>query len=102
MSQETKKTWSEELEVSGGQLVDKLRELLQQANTRRVTICKANGEEIFSVPLTIGVLVGGVVTFAAPVLAALGVIAGLATKVKLRVEREEGATTEIRPEDKLD
>ncbi|WP_337870194.1 DUF4342 domain-containing protein [Meiothermus sp.] len=102
MSQETKKTWTEELEVSGGQLVDKLKELLQQANTRRVSVCKANGEEIFSVPLTVGILVGGVVTFAAPVLAALGVIAGVATKVKLRVEREEGATTEIRPEDKLD
>jgi hypothetical protein len=42
------------------------------------------------------------VTFAAPVLAALGVIAGVASKVKLRLEREEGATNEIRPEDKLD
>lgn len=95
------KSWIEEVEVSGGQLIDKLKELLQQANTRRVTICKQNGEEIFTVPLTVGVLVGGIVTFSLPVLAAIGVVAGIATKLKLKVEREEGAQTEIRPEDQL-
>ncbi|RIH76570.1 hypothetical protein Mterra_03860 [Calidithermus terrae] len=97
--QETKgKTWVEEIEISGGQLVDKVRELVQEGNARRVTVCKPNGEEIFSVPLTVGVLVGGVVTVALPVLAALGVIAGIVTRVRLKVEREEGATTEIREE----
>lgn len=95
------KSWIEEVEVSGGQLVDKLRELLQQANTRRVTICKQNGEEIFTVPLTVGVLVGGIVTFSLPVLAAIGVVAGIATKLKLKIERAEDAQTEIRPEDQL-
>lgn len=96
------KSWVEEIEVSGGQLVDKLKELLQQANTRRVTICKQNGEEIFSVPLTVGVLVGGIVTFSLPVLAAIGVIAGIATQLKLKVERQEGAGTQVHTEDKLD
>lgn len=93
------KSWVEEVQVSGGQLIDQLKDLLQQGNARRVTICKANGQEILSVPLTVGVLAGGVLTLAAPVLAAVGVVAGFATKVILKVERADNSEAKVDPEE---
>ena len=45
-------------------------------------------------PLTIGVLAGGVVALAAPWLAVLGVIAALVKHVKIEVEREEAGSEE--------
>jgi len=71
------KTWVEEIQVQGSELVGKIQELLRDATATRVTICKPNGEELLSLPLTVGVLVGGLLTLAAPRLAAIGAIGGL-------------------------
>lgn len=60
------KTWVEEIQVQGSELVSKIQELLRDATATRVTICKPNGEELLSLPLTVGVLVGGLLTLAAP------------------------------------
>lgn len=89
-----KRTWVEEIEVTGGQLVERVKELVQEGNTRRVIVRAEDNKEIFSVPLTAGVIVGGLITLTLPVLAALGAVAALVTKVKLEVIREEETVAE--------
>jgi hypothetical protein len=89
-----KRTWVEEVEVTGNQLVERIKELVQESSTQRVIVRAEDGKELFSVPLTAGVIVGGLITLTLPVLAALGAVAALVTKVKLEVIREEEAVAE--------
>jgi hypothetical protein len=91
MSEERKekRTFREEMEVAGTQLVDRVKELAKESNTRRVIIKNTEGEELITVPLTFGVVAGGILTLYAPLLAALGAITGLVTRVRLEVIREE-------------
>ncbi|GEM84962.1 MAG: hypothetical protein KatS3mg074_032 [Meiothermus sp.] len=95
-SKPEEKTWVEEIQVQGGELVGKIQELLRDATATRVTICKPNGEELISLPLTVGVLVGGLLTLAAPRLAAIGAIGGLIAQFKLKVERHSDGQVEVR------
>lgn len=76
---------SEEFTVSADNLVDRVRELLHEGNVTRVIIKDVNGKVLLEIPATIGVI--GVVL--APWLAALGVIAALATNCRIVVERRE-------------
>ena len=84
-----KRTRVEEFEVAGSGLVERIKELVQDSSTRRVVIKTQDGNELMTVPLTIGVVAGGLVAWAAPLLAAVGALAALVTKVKLEVVREE-------------
>ena len=74
----------EEFKVSGGQLVDKVRELVHEGNIRRIVI-KADGKTLLEIPLTIAV-VGAVL---APILAAVGALAALITDCSISVEKVE-------------
>lgn len=94
MSEKQDKNWVEELEVNSGNLVAKVQELLRDSSATRVIICKPSGEEIISVPLTIGVLVGGVLTLALPRLAAIGAVGGMIAQFKLKVERRSDGTVQ--------
>jgi Domain of unknown function (DUF4342) len=89
-----KRTWVEEVEVAGNQLVDRIKALVQENSTKRVVVRAEDNKEIFSVPLTTGVVVGGLITLTLPVLAALGTVAALVSKAKLEVIREEETGTE--------
>jgi hypothetical protein len=81
------RTWTEEVEISGSELVDRAKELIQEGNVRRLIIRKPNDDILLEIPLTAGVAVGGVVTIFAPVLAALGALAALVANVKLQIVR---------------
>lgn len=83
-----KRTWVEEIEVAGSQLVDKVKDLLAEGNARRVIIRSKDGNELLAMPLTVGVLGGGVFALAAPIWAAIGALAALVAQVKLEVVRE--------------
>lgn len=83
-----RRTFVEEIEVSGGQLVTRVKELFQDANAKRVIIRSSDGDELMTIPLTVGVVAGGILTLAAPLLAALGALAALVTRVRLEVIRE--------------
>jgi hypothetical protein len=96
------KTWVEEVSVQSGNLVERVQELLRDASATRVTICKPNGEEIISLPVTIGVLIGGVLTLALPRLAAITAIGGALAQFKLKIERQDGAQTVARTQDEED
>lgn len=75
----------ESFKVNGEQLLNKIKELINEGNIRRITIHNKEGKELMSFPLTIGV-VGAVL---APVLAAVGAVAALIGECTITVEREE-------------
>jgi hypothetical protein len=86
---EKKRTWVEEIGVAGNQLVDRMRDLVAEGNVRRVIIRSKEGHELLTMPMTVGVLGGGVFALAAPIWAAVGALAALVAQVKLEVVREE-------------
>ena len=79
------KTIKEEFSVSTDNLIEKVKELLHEGNVTRVIIKDEKGKVLLEIPATIGVV--GVLI--APWLAALGVIAALATNCNIVVERRE-------------
>lgn len=79
------KTTQEEFKVSSDNLIEKVKELLHEGNVTRIIIKDEKKRVLLEIPVTIGVV--GVVL--APWLAALGVIAALATNCTIVVERRE-------------
>jgi len=84
-----KKTFKEEVEIAGSELIKRVKELIQEGNVRKLILKKDSGEVIFELPLTAGVAVGGVFTLLAPVLAAIGAVAGLLAHVKVEIIRTD-------------
>lgn len=84
-----KKSWTEEIQVKGSELVNKIKDLIKEGNIRRLILRKENGDVLFELPLTAGVAVGGALALMAPVLAAIGAMAALLTKVRVQIIRDE-------------
>ena len=78
-------TKKEEFTISGDKIVEKVKEVINEGNARRIIIKNEKGEEVAEFPLTAGA-VGALI---APALAALGALAALLTKCTLVVERKE-------------
>jgi hypothetical protein len=76
-------TWWESIKVDGGQLADRIRQIVREGNVRRIVI-KQSGRTVAEFPLTVGV----VGTVFAPVLAAIGALAALLTECTIEIERE--------------
>ncbi len=77
----------ETYQVSPEKLLEKFKEITKDASVKRVIIKDEKGKVVLSIPLTWGAA-GAVATLAlAPWLAAIGVIAGIATKCTVEVER---------------
>ena len=77
----------EELKVASNQVVDKVREAIEDANVKRVTI-KREGKTLLEIPLTVGVGAGAAALLMSPALAAVGALAALVSDVTLVVERD--------------
>jgi len=75
----------EEFSVSADNLIEKVKELLHEGNVTRIIVKDEKGSVLLEIPATVGVI--GVVFV--PWLAALGVIAALATNCRIVVERRE-------------
>ena len=91
-------TFTEQIEIAASDLVDRTKELIEEGNVRRIIIRNEEDEVLMEVPLTAGVVVGGAVTIVAPVLAALGALAALLTRVKIEVVRtKQDGTEDERP-----
>ncbi|WOP18164.1 DUF4342 domain-containing protein [Raineyella sp. LH-20] len=82
------RTFIEKVEVAGDQLARTIKKLYSDADARRVIIRNAEGRELLSVPLTIGLAGGALAVVTAPVLAAAAAIGGTLAKVHLDIERE--------------
>jgi uncharacterized membrane protein YvbJ len=79
------KVTREEFSVSASNLDERVRELLHEGNVTRIIVKDEKGKTLLEIPATIGVIG----TVLAPWLAALGVIAALATNCRIVVERRE-------------
>ncbi len=83
------RSWTEEIEVAGDQLVASVKRLAADAQVKRIRITEPDGDLVLEVPLTIGAIAGGAVVLAAPLLAVIGALAAFVTKVKIEVIRDE-------------
>ena len=84
-TQTEEKVHKEEFKITGDELVAKIKELLHEGNVNRLIIKNEEGKVLIEVPLTLGV-VGAIV---APVWAAIGAIAALASNLTIVVQRIE-------------
>lgn len=74
---------TEEFKVSGGEIINKIKELLHEGNIRRIILKDEQGKTFMEIPLTVG-LVGAALV---PVVAAVGAIAALVSKLTIVVEK---------------
>ena len=82
MNPESQRT--QEFELSGDEVVAKVKELIHEGNIRRISIKNEDGRTMLEVPLTLG-LIGAALL---PVFAAIGAAAALATRCTIVVERD--------------
>ncbi|MBZ0179315.1 MAG: DUF4342 domain-containing protein [Melioribacteraceae bacterium] len=74
-----------EFKVKGKELLKKIEELIHEGNIRRIIIKDADGNPYIEIPLTIGI----VGTLAAPVMAAIGALAGLVANFTIEVIKKD-------------
>ncbi len=79
------KTFTEEIKVSGAQLVDTVKKLVHEANIRRLIIKNEKGESIMEIPVSVA-SVGAILL---PVVAAVGAIAALVSHCTIVVVKEK-------------
>jgi len=84
------RTRTEEISISGEDLVATVKKLVHQGNIRRITILNKDGRTLLEVPLTLG-FVGALLL---PTLAALGALAAIVTECKILVERLDDDSTD--------
>jgi len=80
--------WTEEIEIAAGDLVATVKKLVSEGNVRRLIIRNAEDQSLLEIPLTAGVVIGGTLALLAPVLAALGALAALLSRVKIVIVRD--------------
>jgi len=79
------KTRTEEFKVNGGEIIDKIKDIIHQGNVRRIIFKTEEGKTFLEIPLTVGV-VGALIV---PVWAAIGAVAALASKLTIVIEKTE-------------
>lgn len=93
MSENFKETFS----LKGEQILNKIKELIEEGNVRKISIHDKSGKELMSFPLSLGV-VGALL---APVLAAIGALAALIGECTISVEREPGTDSSAKKQDDI-
>ena len=58
-------TFTEEIEVTGQQLLNEINRLIAEGNVHKLNVKSADGEVFLSIPLTGGVVAGGIVALTA-------------------------------------
>lgn len=84
-----KRTWIQEVEVTGDNLVKKVKELAAESHVKRIRVIEPDGDIALDIPLTYGAIAGGAFVIAAPVLAVIGALAAFVTKVKIEIVRDD-------------
>jgi len=80
-----KKTRTEEFRLAGSEILEKIKEIIREGNARRIIFKTEEGKTFMEIPLTVGI----VGTLIAPVWAAIGAVAALASNLTIVVEKEE-------------
>lgn len=76
---------TEEFSVNADNLIERVKQLFHEGNVNRIIVKDDNGKVLLEIPATVGVIRAVI----APWLAALGVIAALATRCRIVVERRD-------------
>jgi hypothetical protein len=76
---------TEEFSVNANDLIERVKQLIHEGNVNRIIIKDDKDKVLLEIPATVGVI-GAILV---PWLAALGVIAAMATKCRIVVERRE-------------
>ncbi len=76
----------ERFTISGGQVVDRIKQIIHQGNIRRVRIIHQE-RVILELPLSIGAPAAAAGILWAPLLAALGAFAALVSECTIEVEK---------------
>jgi CBS domain-containing protein len=79
-----------EFKVHAKDLLNKIEELIREGNVRRIIIKDADGKPYIEIPLSIGVI-GAI---AAPVVTAIGALAGVVANFTVEIIRKEYEETE--------
>ena len=74
--------------ISGDKVLEKIKELVQEGNIRRVRLIH-DGKALIDIPLTFGAGAAAITVLAAPVLAAVGALAALLTQCTIEVEKTD-------------
>lgn len=80
-------SYTEEIKVTGGRLLETVKNVVRAGNVRRVVIRNPSGRTVLDVPLTAGAV--GVVLL--PFFAAVAGLAALAAHYTVLVERDAGS-----------
>lgn len=83
------RTWSEEIELAGSQLVEQVKEWIAEGNVRRLILRTPDKSLVLEIPLMTGAVVGGVLTVFAPLLAVVGAVASVLAHVQVEIVRVE-------------
>lgn len=78
------KSTKEQFKVKGEEIVKKVKQIIKEGNARRIIIKNEKGEVVVEIPVTLAV----VGTLLAPVLAAVGALAGLLSNCTIVVEKK--------------
>lgn len=82
----------QEVKVKGSQLLERVREIVEDGNARRIII-RNHERTLLEFPLSVGVGGTAAALLIAPQLAAIGAIAALLTDVQIIIERDEEEVT---------
>jgi hypothetical protein len=75
----------ETYKAKGNEVVEKVKEIINEGNARKIIIRNEKGNSIMELPLTVGV----VGTLLAPYLTAVGAIAAVVTSCTIEVEKNK-------------
>ncbi len=78
-----------EFKVKGQELLSKVEDLIKEGNIRRIIIKDTDGKAFIEIPLSFGVI--GVL--AAPIVAAVGALAGVVANFSIEVIKTEDSDT---------
>lgn len=81
---EAGRTRTEEFQVAGGELMDRLKAIMREGRVRRIVIRNPEGRTLLDIPLAAGVIGAALLPF----WAAVGSVAALASRYTIVVERE--------------
>ena len=98
VNKEKVKVTFEEMKVKGNQLVDKVKEVIEEGSARRLLI-KKDKRTLLEIPLSVGIGGATAAIFLLPTLAAVGALAALVSDVDIIIEREEENLTVVEAEE---
>lgn len=74
-----------EFKIKGQELLTKIEELIKEGNARRIIIKDDKGRTYIEIPVTVGVIG----TLFAPIIAAVGALAGVAANFTIEVIKKD-------------